>query len=59
MILSLAMCLRESLNQSSAADLIESLTYQLIDQKVVTPDLGGDYHTSEIFERMHQLLEEA
>lgn len=59
MILSLAMCLRESLNQPSAADLIESLTYQLIDQKVVTLDLGGDYHTSEIFERMHQLLEEA
>ncbi|MFO3702914.1 3-isopropylmalate dehydrogenase [Staphylococcus felis] len=59
MILSLVMCLRESLQQYKAAELIEKLTYRLIDEHYVTPDLNGSYHTTDIFEKMYQYIKEA
>ncbi|PNZ27479.1 3-isopropylmalate dehydrogenase [Staphylococcus petrasii] len=49
MILSLAMCLRESLNQDKAATELEDYVYTLIKEGKTTPDLGGNYKTSEIF----------
>lgn len=50
MVLSLAMCLRESLNQSVAAEELEDAVYHLIKIGKTTKDLGGHYKTSEIFE---------
>ena len=50
MVLSLAMCLKESLNQSAAAEELENAVYHLIKVGKTTKDLGGDYKTSEIFD---------
>lgn len=52
MVLSLAMCLRESLNQAEAATALEHFVYTSIENGIVTPDLGGHYTTSEIFETL-------
>ncbi|WP_226386254.1 3-isopropylmalate dehydrogenase [Staphylococcus sp. Marseille-Q1834] len=49
MILSLAMCLRESLNQEKAATELEDYVYTLIKEGRTTPDLDGHYKTSDIF----------
>lgn len=49
MLLSLVMCLRESLDQSQAAKQLESTIYQCIEQGYTTKDLNGTYRTSEIF----------
>jgi len=49
MLLSVVMCLRESLNQNNAADKLESVIYQLIKEGKTTRDLNGDYNTSDIF----------
>ena len=55
MVLSLAMCLRESLNQSVAAEELEDAVYHLIKIGKTTKDLGGHYKTSEIFELLKKL----
>ncbi|MCM3104775.1 MULTISPECIES: 3-isopropylmalate dehydrogenase [Staphylococcus] len=48
MILSLAMCLRESFNEIEAAKELENNVYQLIRDGKCTADLGGTYTTSQI-----------
>ena len=48
MVLSLALCLRESLNQNDAANELESIVYSFIQSNKTTADLGGQYRTSEI-----------
>ena len=55
MVLSLAMCLRESLNQSVAEEL-EDAVYHLIKIGKTTKDLGGHYKTSEIFELLKKVI---
>ena len=50
MVLSLAMCLRESLNQSVKREELEHAVYHLIKIGKTTKDLGGHYKTSDIFE---------
>ena len=49
MVLSLALCLRESLNQNDAANELESIVYSFIQSNKTTADLGGQYRTSKIF----------
>lgn len=49
MLLSLVMCLRESLDQSHAGEQLETIIYQCIEQGYTTKDLNGAYRTSEIF----------
>lgn len=49
MLLSVAMCLRESLNQDDAATHLENIIYTLIKTGKTTTDLGGQYTTSDIF----------
>lgn len=49
MLLSVAMCLRESLNQNDAATHLENIIYTLIKSGKTTTDLGGQYTTSDIF----------
>lgn len=48
-LLSVAMCLRESLNQDDAATHLENIIYTLIKTGKTTTDLGGQYTTSDIF----------
>ena len=55
MILSLAMCCRETF-ESAAAEELENIVYRLIKDGVTTPDLGGTAHTSEIFNQILQQL---
>jgi len=50
MLLSIVMCLRESLEASAAADKLETVIYQLIKEGKTTRDLNGQYHTSEIIQ---------
>ena len=49
MLLSVAMCLRESFNQNDAATHLENIIYTLIKSGKTTTDLGGQYTTSDIF----------
>lgn len=49
MLLSVVMCLRESLNELEAAEKLETLIYELIKDGKTTSDLNGKYKTSEIF----------
>lgn len=49
MVLSVAMCLRESLHQDKAATELEHDVYQLIKEGKTTIDLGGMYKTTDIF----------
>ncbi|MCG7339949.1 3-isopropylmalate dehydrogenase [Staphylococcus sp. ACRSN] len=49
MLLSVVMCLRESLNENEAAAKLESVIYQLIKEGKTTQDLNGQFSTSEIF----------
>ena len=56
MILSLAMCLRESLNQPDAADELEQHIYNMIEHGQTTADLGGKLNTTDIFEILSQKL---
>ena len=49
MVLSLALCLKESLNQEQAAIELEKHVFKLIKSGHTTADLGGSYKTSEIF----------
>lgn len=50
MLLSLAMCLRESFNQEEAASHLEQTIYDLVRQEKTTEDLGGQYKTSEVIQ---------
>lgn len=50
MVLSLALCLKESLNQEQAAKELEDKVFKLIKSGRTTSDLGGNFKTSEIFE---------
>ena len=54
MVLSLALCLRESLNQNDAANELESIVYSFIQSNKTTADLGGQYRTSEIFKLLKE-----
>uniref|UniRef100_UPI00210EB4EF isocitrate/isopropylmalate family dehydrogenase n=1 Tax=Staphylococcus aureus TaxID=1280 RepID=UPI00210EB4EF len=56
MILSLAMCLRERLNQPDAADELEQHIYNMIEHGQTTADLGGKLNTTAIFEILSQKL---
>lgn len=56
MLLSMAMCLRESLNEDKAADKLENVIYQLIKEGKTTRDLNGNYLTSEIFNYVKENL---
>ncbi|MDW3870981.1 3-isopropylmalate dehydrogenase [Staphylococcus saprophyticus] len=56
MLLSVAMCLRESLNEDKAADKLENVIYQLIKEGKTTRDLNGNYLTSEIFNYIKENL---
>lgn len=56
MILSLAMCCRETFNEVQAAEELESIVYDLLKTGFTTPDLGGNAHTSEIFDKILQQL---
>ena len=56
MILSLAMCLRESFNFEDAASELEQAVYQLIKDGKTTKDLNGHYTTSDIFNELKELL---
>lgn len=57
MVLSLAMCLRESFNFEDAASELEQLVYQLIKDGKTTPDLNGQYTTSDIFNELKKNYE--
>lgn len=48
MLLSIVMCLRESLNEPQAAEKLETVIYQLIKEGKTTRDLNGNYNTSDI-----------
>lgn len=52
MVLSLAMCLRESLDQNDAADTLEAYVYKMVAEKQTTADLGGQLKTSEVFDKL-------
>ena len=54
MVLSLALCLRESLNQNDAANELESIVYSFIQSNKTTADLGGQYRTSKIFKLLKE-----
>ena len=56
MLLSLVMCLRESLKETEAANKLESVVYQLIEEEKTTRDLNGNYNTSDIFKFVKQNL---
>ena len=56
MILSLALCLRESLNQPKAAKELEDHVFALIKSGKTTADLGGQYKTSEIFKLLKESI---
>ncbi|OEL04652.1 3-isopropylmalate dehydrogenase [Staphylococcus saprophyticus] len=56
MLLSVAMCLRESLNEDKAADKLENVIYKLIKEGKTTRDLNGNYLTSEIFNYVKENL---
>ena len=55
MILSLAMCLRESFNFDDAASELEQAVYQLIKDGKTTKDLNGHYTTSDIFNELKRI----
>lgn len=57
MILSLAMCLRESLDQTQAADELENHVYTMIKNHQTTTDLGGQLTTSQVFAHLLQQYE--
>lgn len=56
MLLSVVMCLRESLNAPEAAQKLESVIYQLIEDEKTTQDLNGKYKTTDIFKFIKQNL---
>ncbi len=56
-ILSAAMMLRHSLDQSEAADAIESAVEDVVEARILTPDLGGGHTTAEVTAAVMRQLE--
>ncbi|GGI42495.1 3-isopropylmalate dehydrogenase [Mammaliicoccus stepanovicii] len=56
MLLSLAMCLRESLNQPECAQHLEDIVFSTINEGITTKDLGGNKSTSEVFETIKKSI---
>ncbi|UXU55695.1 3-isopropylmalate dehydrogenase [Staphylococcus agnetis] len=59
MLLSLAMCLRETFQAPKAAALIEKSIAHLITENITTADLGGHYKTTDIIENIKAYIKEA
>ncbi|WP_105995593.1 3-isopropylmalate dehydrogenase [Staphylococcus agnetis] len=59
MLLSLAMCLRETFQSPKAAALIEKSIAHLITENITTADLGGHCKTTDIFENIKAYIKEA
>ncbi|WP_281197708.1 3-isopropylmalate dehydrogenase [Staphylococcus schleiferi] len=59
MILSLAMCLRQSAQQEKMAQLLEQTVDHLLKNGITTSDLGGHYGTNAVFHHFIQELKEA
>ncbi|MGV3042285.1 3-isopropylmalate dehydrogenase [Staphylococcus rostri] len=58
MLLSLAMCLRNSAQRDDMATWLETAVDTLIAQNITTPDLGGQASTTEIFEALQSRIKE-
>lgn len=58
MLLSLAMCLRNSAQRDDMATWLETAVDTLIAQNITTPDLGGQATTTEIFEALQSRIKE-
>jgi 3-isopropylmalate dehydrogenase len=56
MLLSVAMCLRESFGEEQAASYLEQTVYQLIKDGKTTSDLGGQCTTTEVFQFVKENL---
>jgi 3-isopropylmalate dehydrogenase len=56
MLLSVAMCLRESFGEEQAASYLEQTVYQLIKDGKTTSDLGGQSTTTEVFQFVKENL---
>lgn len=56
MLLSLAMCIRESLHQPECAQHLENIVFNTINEGIATKDLGGSYSTSEVFEAIKKSI---
>ncbi|WP_323704279.1 3-isopropylmalate dehydrogenase [Mammaliicoccus sp. Dog046] len=56
MLLSLAMCIRESFNQPECAQHLEDIVFSTIQQGIATKDLGGNNSTSEVFEAIKKSI---
>lgn len=56
MLLSLAMCIRESLHQPECAQHLEDIVFNTIKNGIATKDLGGNNSTSEVFEAIKQSI---
>ncbi|MCU5746142.1 3-isopropylmalate dehydrogenase [Staphylococcus sp. SQ8-PEA] len=56
MLLSLAMCLRESFNETAAASHLETSIFKLIKEKKTTRDLGGKYTTDEVINHLLEYI---
>lgn len=56
MLLSLAMCIRESLHQPECAQHLENIVFNTINEGIATIDLGGSYSTSEVFEEIKKSI---
>ena len=59
MVLSLALCLKESFQLYEVAKYLEQCVYHLISQRSTTPDLGGTLTTTEVFECIKTYIKEA
>ncbi|HHU6751124.1 TPA: 3-isopropylmalate dehydrogenase [Staphylococcus pseudintermedius] len=59
MLLSLAMCLRESAERDDMATMIETTVDTLISKGITTADLGGHYSTTDIFNYFKALIKGA
>ena len=56
MLLSLAMLIRESLNQPECAQHLEDIVFKTINEGISTKDLGGQSSTSEVFETIKKSI---
>lgn len=56
MLLSLAMCLRESFNQTKCASFLEHIVFKTIQNGIQTKDLGGSNTTTEVFDAIKKSI---